>query len=467
MNKRNIIILSVLSALVLIGMVALQLYWIKSSVKIKEADFKDDIYRSFAIVMKKVDQLEKEKKRAEMYKYLSDLYKNKPLESDSNFQSYYFQQQYNNGQLSISFSNPNMGKQFEKIVTNPVFKKKESARKSLDSIIYKVLDKQNIKTKYYFNVFDNNNNKFLLNSKQGNLDNYKNSKFSFPFYSNNLFQQYYLTIYFPNEKGFLLRRMGFMLSLSTVLILSLISLFTYTIYTIVKQKKLSEMKNDFINNMTHEFKTPISTVSLACQALSDNEIQKTPELYNSYINIIDQENKRLGSMAEKILKTAIIDKGELKLKTEEFNIDQLIEESIKNFKLQIEERGGQLITNFNSDIKNIKADRNLIGDVILNLVENANKYTPENPKIIISTSSTDEWLMISVKDNGIGISKSNQQKIFDKLYRVPKGNIHDVKGFGLGLSFVKAIVDAHNGEVKVESQIRKGSNFIIYLPIKK
>jgi two-component system phosphate regulon sensor histidine kinase PhoR len=225
------------------------------------------------------------------------------------------------------------------------------------------------------------------------------------------------------------------------------------------------MKNDFINNMTHEFKTPVSTVSLACQALSDADIEKTPDLYESYIAIINQENTRLGHMAEKILKTAIIDKGQLKAKKQLIDINEVINESIQNFKFQVETRDGSLKTDFDNSIQEIRADQELISDLVINLVENANKYSPKNPQIIVSTKLVNNFLQISVKDNGIGISKANQQKIFEKLYRVPTGNVHDVKGFGLGLSYVKAIVEAHKGKIEVISQLKKGSEFIVYLPI--
>ena len=190
--------------------------------------------------------------------------------------------------------------------------------------------------------------------------------------------------------------------------------------------------------MTHEIKTPISTISLACEALTDNGVQKTGDFYNAYIGIIGEENKRLGNLTEKILQTAIIDKGELKLNKEDLSIHEVIKDVIKNIGLHLEKKNGMMMTEFRALNSTIYADKVHISNVISNLIDNANKYTPENPVILVITENVAEGIIISIKDNGIGISKANLKKIFEKLYRVPTGNLHDVKGFGLGLSYVKA-----------------------------
>jgi two-component system phosphate regulon sensor histidine kinase PhoR len=217
--------------------------------------------------------------------------------------------------------------------------------------------------------------------------------------------------------------------------------------------------------MTHEFKTPISTISLACQALSDDDIEKSQDLYDAYISIIKDENDRLGAMAEKILQTAIIDKGELKLKNEWLNIHDVIHELIKSNEIKIHQKGGELSLNLEAHHHIVNADKVHITNLIYNLIDNALKYTEAKPKIKISTKNDGDCLLISIKDNGIGISKTNQKKIFDKLFRVPTGNVHNVKGFGLGLSYVKAVVDKHKGSIKVESQLNKGTTFFVHLPM--
>jgi len=247
-------------------------------------------------------------------------------------------------------------------------------------------------------------------------------------------------------------------------VLSVIFLFWYSLTTIIRQAKLSDLKNDFINNMTHEFKTPISTISLACQALTDKDMIKTTELYDTYISIIAEENKRLGGMAEKILQTALIDKGQLKLNQEWVNVHEVIEDVVKNIEIQIAQKGGKLNIQLHAERFIIKADRLHLSNLIYNLLDNANKYTFDNPLIEVGTEKDGDCLKIYVKDNGIGISKANQKKIFDKLYRVPTGNVHNTKGFGLGLSYVKAIVDKHHGVISLESQLQKGTTFELRLP---
>jgi two-component system phosphate regulon sensor histidine kinase PhoR len=240
--------------------------------------------------------------------------------------------------------------------------------------------------------------------------------------------------------------------------------FAYTLITILKQKKISEMKNDFINNMTHEIKTPIATISLACEALGDKDILKSEQVYNNYINVISEENKRLGNLTERILQSAKLEKGQILLKKEEINIHEIIREAITNIRLQVENRGGKIHMQLNAENPVLQADKVHLTNVVFNLLDNANKYTLKSPQIWITTESAYSGLLISVKDNGTGISKSNQKKIFEKLYRIPTGNIHNVKGFGLGLSYVKTIVEEHGGKITLESELNKGSNFILYLP---
>ncbi len=294
-------------------------------------------------------------------------------------------------------------------------------------------------------------------------DELLNKGFHFPLFPSDITSNPdYLMLYFPKEKQFLISQLWITLSISIFFVIIIILTFTYTIYTILKQKKISEMKNDFINNMTHEIKTPISTISLACEALRDKDIIKSENLYDNYISVINEENRRLGSMTERILQSAKLEKGEIILRKEELNIEEIILEAINNIKLQVDKKGGNIITDFKAKSKTIFADKVHITNVIFNLLDNAIKYSPVNPQIEITTENSFSGLLISVKDNGTGISKANQKKIFDKLYRVPTGNIHNVKGFGLGLSYVKAIVEQHNGKISLESELNKGTKFIYF-----
>jgi signal transduction histidine kinase len=216
--------------------------------------------------------------------------------------------------------------------------------------------------------------------------------------------------------------------------------------------------------MTHEFKTPVSTISLVCEALMDKDIQKSDELYKSYINVISEENKRLGRLAEMILQSAAIEKGDVQLHKELVDLHEIITDVVKSIGIQVEIKDGQIITQLKATDPALQLDKIHMTNVINNLLDNANKYTPIKPRIVISTKNGDEGIILSVEDNGIGISKSNQKKIFDKLYRVPAGNVHNFKGYGLGLNYVKKIVEEHGGTIKLESELDKGTKFEIYLP---
>ena len=335
----------------------------------------------------------------------------------------------------------------------------------LDSLIESELKRSGINTIYEYGVYSPIRN-IMISEKTGQYHRYLLEKgFAFNLFPRDLFMTpEYLMIYFPEKQKFILAQLWKILIVSSILILVIVFSFTYTIFTIFRQKRLSEMKNDFINNMTHEFKTPVSTISIACEALRDNDIFKTEALQKNYINVINDENKRLGAMAEKILQTAILDKGDLKLHYEVFELESVIRDVIKRFELQIGSKGGQITTEFLASDSTIKADKTHITNVLYNILDNANKYTPKNPLIKIKTINDDKGIYIFVEDNGIGISKANQKRIFEKLYRVPTGNLHNVKGFGLGLHYVKTIVSQHKGTVSVESELKKGTKMKIFLP---
>jgi two-component system, OmpR family, phosphate regulon sensor histidine kinase PhoR len=275
----------------------------------------------------------------------------------------------------------------------------------------------------------------------------------------------WISVYFPQERKHLVKSMGIMGWSSGLITLFVLTLFSLALYIMFKQKRLSEMKNDFVNNMTHELKTPISTISLASQMLNDKSIPQEQKNLSQISRIIQTESKQLGFQVERVLQMAIFDHGELKLKLEEINIHDLIETVAQNFLLQIDKRSGKLEYMPDAEDPVIKGDIMHITNVVSNLMENAMKYTKQTPVIRIATSNDPGNIVISVSDNGIGISKEDQKRIFDKFYRVPTGNIHNVKGFGLGLSYVKLIVEQHNGSIKIKSEPDKGSRFDIQLPL--
>jgi two-component system, OmpR family, phosphate regulon sensor histidine kinase PhoR len=275
----------------------------------------------------------------------------------------------------------------------------------------------------------------------------------------------YISFYFPQERLLLRKSMGIMGASSLTITLFIIIMFSLTLYIMFKQKRLSEIKNDFVNNMTHELKTPISTISLASQMLNDRSISEEQKNLGHISKIIETESKQLGYQVERVLQMAIFDHGELKLKIESVDIHDIIETVAQNFLLQMDKRGGRLEFHPEADQTLVKGDLMHLTNVISNLMENALKYTTRIPQISISTHNETGHVIVSVADNGMGISKEDQKRIFEKFYRVPTGNVHNVKGFGLGLSYVKLIVEEHGGTIKIKSEPNKGSRFDILLPL--
>lgn len=284
------------------------------------------------------------------------------------------------------------------------------------------------------------------------------------FPSNILDEDLYLHIFFPKKAAFLFQEMWASLTVSFSLMVLIIIALVIMFRTILTQQKLSEMKNDFISNMTHEFKTPISTISLACEAMSDQDMMKqsTTDI-SPYVKMISEENKRLSLLVERILQSAVMDRGELKLREEKVILNSIVEEIVQHAQFRIQHSGGRIKLNLPKQLIEITTDRMHLTNVITNLIDNAIKYSNEAPDIEISLKRENKKLLISVKDHGIGIKKEDISKIFDKLYRVPTGNIHNVKGFGLGLSYVKAVADIYGWNVIVQSKYGEGSEFTLVM----
>ncbi|HUW05264.1 MAG TPA: HAMP domain-containing sensor histidine kinase [Williamwhitmania sp.] len=276
--------------------------------------------------------------------------------------------------------------------------------------------------------------------------------------------KYYLSIYFPSQRHFILSSLGLILGATIILTLIIIFAFSTTIYIIIHQKRLSEIKNDFVSNMTHELKTPISTISLAAQMLMDKNLPPERKNYDYISKVVWEESRRLGFQVERVLQMAIFDKGKVKLKRKVVDIHAIARKVTDNFALQVEKSGGMITLNLLATESSVMADEVHITNILANLVENALKYSGSHPEISISTASQPKGILISVKDNGIGIGKENQKRIFEQFFRVPTGNVHNVKGFGLGLSYVKKLVEIHGGNIWVESEIGVGSKFTIFLP---
>lgn len=335
----------------------------------------------------------------------------------------------------------------------------------IGELLSEELGNEGLKLRFYYGLYFPFSGTHLFNHTDEIAASLKESGFIYSLFpSLRLSKPIYLVVVFPDDIRYLFAKQGYIMTVSFVLILILILAFFYITGSIYRQKKIGEMKSDFINNMTHEFKTPVSTISLACEALRDKDIVKSDEVYDNYLRIIDNENRRLGKMAERILQTAIIDKGHLYLYFEPVDMHELIMQVLTKYQPLVDQRNGAFHTKFLAADPVITGDRTHLHNMISNLVDNAIKYSREIPEIKILTHDKGDQLFISVQDSGIGISKANQKRIFDKLFRVSTGNLHNVKGFGLGLSYVKYIIDRHSGTIGVESELQKGSTFRITLP---
>nr|WP_255534558.1 HAMP domain-containing sensor histidine kinase [Chryseolinea lacunae] len=254
-------------------------------------------------------------------------------------------------------------------------------------------------------------------------------------------------------------------SFSSVVLLLVIVFFAYTLFVILKQKRLSEIQKDFINNMTHEFKTPIATIAVSTEVLKDPQIASQPERLLNYATIIEKENLRLKQQVERVLQMARLDKEDIGLRKEKIDVHNVIQESIRHAALPLQEKAGRVAFEFQATEHEMEADKLHLTNVFNNLIDNAIKYCKTIPQISIRTTNHEHGLVVEVQDNGIGIGPENQKRVFQKFYRVPTGNVHDVKGFGLGLSYVKTVVEAHKGGISVRSELGRGSSFRIYLPL--
>ena len=281
----------------------------------------------------------------------------------------------------------------------------------------------------------------------------------------NLMPVQIIVLIIPNIKNLVLGQMRWMIVGAIFFTLMIISAFYITVSALLRQKKLSEIKNDFINNMTHELKTPLATISLAIDALKNEKVIQDREKMDYFNGIIKEENKRMNKHVETILQAAVMDRQEIQLTKQPVQVNDLIKEILGNYALQLQEKNGAVDLNLNAKRDLINADPVHFRNLISNLVDNAVKYSKENLLLKISTSNTNRNLTIKLEDNGIGMTKETVRRIFEKFYRAHTGNIHNVKGFGLGLSYVKTIVDAHNGKIKVESTLGRGSTFTLEIPL--
>ena len=273
-----------------------------------------------------------------------------------------------------------------------------------------------------------------------------------------------LKLIFPEKKQFIIAEMGRLFITSVVLIIIVLVLFWRTIILLIKEKQLSEHTTDFLNNMTHEFKTPLTNIALAGKMIIKDSTLKQEDKIKHYTGIILEENEKLRLQVEQVLSMTALERGEIPFRKTEIDFHELIHESLKYISLQIENKHGNLKLSLDADAFVVMGDKTHLTNVLCNLIDNAIKYSPEKPELVIQTSNVGQNLIVMVSDKGIGIEKEYQKKVFDKFFRVPTGDVHDVKGFGLGLAYINKIVELHGGTIKLVSEKGNGTTFTIALP---
>ena len=337
----------------------------------------------------------------------------------------------------------------------------------VEKLLNREFHKEGIATPFQYAVFDNWAAGMLFGNIQVTKEEAQATNFySIPLFPNDLYENSgIIVVTFPEKRNFIFQSIWLMLSATVAFIFIILTSFAGSFYIIYRQKKLDELKTDFINNMTHEFKTPVATISLASQMLKNEKVISNPDKILNYSTIIEEENKRLSGHIENVLQVARLDRGEFKLKLDVLDVHQLLRDITESLELRIQNENGELTTKLEAAQAQITGDVFHLTNALYNIFDNAIKYRKEEGlKIHLTTRSNSKGIFIAIQDNGIGISKENQKKVFEKFYRVPTGNIHNVKGFGLGLSYVQVIVQAHGGSVKVDSEPGQGSRFEIFLP---
>ncbi|MGQ9620518.1 MAG: sensor histidine kinase [Bacteroidales bacterium] len=323
-----------------------------------------------------------------------------------------------------------------------------------------------INTPYEFSVMENGEPVIMSSKKIGKNDFIK-SIYKVRLFDDNIFRpDMILSVVFPGRTNYVLGSISWMLIGSSLFSLFIFATFALSIYFILRQKKISEVKSDFLNNMTHEFKTPLATISLAADAITNPRVMKDENSIRHFAGMIKKENERMNKQVETILQIASLDKKEIEFRFEEVSVHHIIGKAIDTVDLFVQQKHGTIITNLTASDYLIYGDEEHLTNLVHNLLDNAIKYSPEKPEITVTTRNVDGGVMLSVEDKGIGMSKGVQAKIFERFYRQAAGDVHNVRGFGLGLNYVKAIIDAHKGDIKVESEPGKGSRFYVFLPYK-
>lgn len=478
MKKNAIWAIVGLMAAALLGIIFLQTYWILNAIEIKTEQFDENVRTGLKLVAQELE----EKEREEMNKLNTLLTVSEKVNIDS-------KSKFN---TKVDFSG--LGTKKEDISnaalvyqtyrqSKPMPKSLEERinPKALDAILKKQL-KSRVETNYDYQVYSTfkgerprliiNNGNFAIDEGMTsevtelaeNVAELSKSEYRQALYNEDASSPGELVVFFPQKSREIWGAVWWPLIAASIFTAIVLFCFVYTIQVIFAQKKVSEMKTDFVNNMTHEFKTPIATISLAVDSITSPMILGKQDKVKRFANIIKQENKRMLAQVEKVLQMALLDKQDFKLNLDYVDMHGVINQAVTNSHLQAEKKGGFVTANLNANKSRVEGDLTHISNIIHNLLDNANKYSREVPEIIVSTRDVASGIEVTIKDNGIGLSKEARKNIFDKFYRVHTGDVHDVKGFGLGLAYVKTMMTAHKGQIDVKSELGKGSSFILTFP---
>lgn len=516
MKKKYFKALIILMTISLIGLIVVQLYWLKKAFDAKESEFDSRIYRALDETAMAVRQHEVD----QYYKYFNESRKTlrenkrKPevitsqIESDSANVKYVYITRYMmdtiklplsgiyndslkvtelySAEKSIKLKKDTSLNHFHPLPVdlNAAFKdgsytierfaklysgNKPIAKrvnfKEMDSIFSFYQKKWNVVTPFKLAVINSDSSTVAL--AQEGFTSYNRNFITPLFFTPQNKVSHYLSIDLPQKAHTILSSYSGLALLTIFFTLSILGVYTISIYVMLRQRKISQMKTDFMNNMTHEFKTPIATISVASDALKSNFVSQNPEKVKYYAGLIKQENKRMNQQVENVLRISKLERQQIKLDRSLVDMNELVQESVESIRLIVESRNGTLFENYDPKSCELSVDAFHMGNIILNVLDNANKYSPEAPEITVKTyDENNRWFVIEIADRGMGMTKQVTNKIFDKFYRAETGNIHNVKGHGLGLSYVKHIMNLHKGVVNVESAKGKGTTFYLKLPLK-
>jgi two-component system, OmpR family, phosphate regulon sensor histidine kinase PhoR len=469
-NERQITLATVLIVIGLLGVGVIQAVWLQSAIKSREYEFERKVYESLEEISLGVEELE-------FRPYIHYLLK-----------QYRYQRGQTIDQDSLALELEDLdfhlmtGDEFDERVREQMIEIQQLMMKemlslrpitdaldtaALAQLINNVLLAKGLKTTCHFGITEFADNNFVFVSPGADLLGLFRTGYSIKLFPKSVIDaNKSLKLYFPDQQQFLVSSFTWPVVSSIAFFLMIVGAFGLSYRVIFRQKKLSEMKTDFINNMTHELKTPIATISIASEMLKDPGISAIEASRLKYAGIIYEENKRLANHVEQVLQLARLEKGELQLNRTDADIHEIIKGVIHQFDLICEEYDGVIRTDLKASPSIISMDEMHVSNAIKNLIDNAFKYNDKKPDIEVRTANATDGILVYVKDNGIGLSKENQQRVFEKFYRVQGGNLHDTKGFGLGLNYVKSIVEAHDGMITVESKLKEGTTFVLYWPYK-